>query len=112
MIRPEAMAITEDELGIIATGSSYLQMKQTDGWKMLVKHMITYCNSRLDRLQKADTVPNEDSLRMLEQWRASEKMYQDIIAEVEGSIEAMTNKQKELDQLGLPFQELNLGQTV
>ena len=106
------MNLAEDELEVIAKGQDYRELKRMSGWRRIVKHLVSYCNSREEELRNGHELEDRASLRLLDRWRSSEAMYAEIITEVESAIKQLEDKEAELRELGIQYPELSIGQTA
>ena len=104
--------IHPEEIELFKSGGEYRQMKQTEGWRRLVSHMVKYCNHREEQLRTGSELDDRATLRLIDQWRSTEQFYQEIITEIDGTIQKLEEKEAELRESGIQYPELSLGPTA
>ena len=95
-----------DEIEVVRKGREYRLMKDTSGYKRLIKYIIDRCNDREEKLRTGEELEDRASLRILDRWRAAEEFYSDMIMEIDGSIQACEDKEHELSEQGIESPEL------
>jgi len=103
---------TNEELELLEAGRDYRELKRMAGYRRLIKHLVSYCNVREEELRSRDELDDRQTLRLVDRWRASEALYQEIVTEVEGTIRQLEAKETELRGLGIEYPELSIGQTA
>jgi hypothetical protein len=102
-------SLQPEETEIIQKGRDYRALKEMSGYKRLIKHLISRCNEKEERLRTGEELEDRASLRLLDRWRSFEQFYEELVTEIETSISTADEKERELREIGIQPPELMAG---
>lgn len=95
-----------DEIEVVRKGREYRMLKEAPGYKRLIQYLIAKCNEKEEKLRTGEELEDRASLRLLDRWRSFEEFYAEMITEIESSIRAAEDKERELTEQGIEAPEL------
>lgn len=78
--------MTEDEHEVVRQGTDYESLKQQPGYRRLINFLADYCNKILGEVEQSDSLDPIHTARLVDRWKASERLFQEFQTEIETSI--------------------------
>jgi hypothetical protein len=85
------MNLTEEEHEVVRKASEYESLKNQPGYRNLINCLADHCTRMLGELEMSEDLDPVHTARIVDRWKASERLFQSIQVEIQSSIDNANN---------------------